>query len=159
MYWFPFEREQIESSFSLEVLENILKDKIEKYPPVFSCFYSGPKLFKGQLKSNYFKISRIIKHQNSFLPVLEGNLIQSTTGSKILIKYRLNYFVLVFWILWMIFIFLGFLVFLLGTIVSNAGFFFLIPLFMLAFGYFLCVILFSCEVTKAKKILRDIFGA
>jgi hypothetical protein len=101
----PFERYKIKSLLSKGIIEERFQKNIENKPPFFSFFYSGGKLFKGEIYRDHFVIERIIKYRNSFLPMIEGTIFQDNMGSTIKIVMRLNKFVLAFWIFWMVMIF------------------------------------------------------
>ena len=155
LLYLPFENYEIESPLPPEDLKERFINNIETKMPLFSLFYKGGKKFKGKISEGRFLISRIIQYRNSFLPMIEGLIYPSTSGSKIAITMRLNKFVLGVWILWMAIISLVTLG-LLPTILSTRKIENLIPLLMLVLGYFLCIIPFNIEVNKAKRLLKDI---
>jgi hypothetical protein len=155
MLYLPYEKYQIESTLSLDSIEGKLNQNVETNISAISYRYLGIKPFRGHIGKNYFKVWRIIKYRNSFLPVITGKLCPTETGSKIEVFLRLNYSVMIFWALWM----LAAICFLIMFIFILAGvekLFSLVPLFMIVFGYLLCMIPFNIESSKAKEILKEI---
>jgi hypothetical protein len=157
LVYLPFQTYEIKSPLSVIEVNKRMGNNIETQMPLFSLFYNGRKKFKGEINEDQFLISRIIRYRNSFLPIIIGDICADSYGSKIRITMRLNKFVLGFWIFWMamaFFIFLGTL----PTLLSDQRVESLIPLFMLAFGYLLCIIAFNMEASMAKKLLKDILN-
>jgi hypothetical protein len=157
LLYLPVKNYEIASPFSSEEVKERLTINTEIKMPLFSLCYSGGKKFTGKIGEDNFLISRIIRYNNSFLPVIEGVIYPSAYGSKIHITMRLNKFVLGFWVFWMSMVLLVTIV-LLQAILLKQKFENLIPLLMLLFGYFLCIIPFNFEVNKAKRILDSIIN-
>ncbi|HBF38424.1 MAG TPA: hypothetical protein DDW50_14040 [Firmicutes bacterium] len=155
MLYVPFENFEIESTLSPDEVKERIANHIETNMPLFKLFYSGGKEFKGKIRDDHFLISRIIRYNNSFLPMIEGTIYPNNFGSNIKITMRLHKLVFGFWIVWMAMVFLISLGFL-RNLLSSPGTISLIPLLMLIFGYFIGIIPFNIEVNKAKRLLQEI---
>lgn len=156
LLYFPFENSEMESTLPVsKVIERII-DNIETKVPKFSLFYSGDKHSKGEISEERFLISRIIRYQNSFLPIIEGTIYPYAHGSRIKMNMRLKGYGLITWIIWMalaLLLSLGFLPFIHVDPNAKAG-----PLFGLVGGYFVCIIPFNFEVNKAKRLIEKIIN-
>ena len=142
-----------------EILERLNNAIEPKRGLSLSVFKKRPnrKDYEGQVDRNGFKIQRVIQYRNSFLPQITGTFQRGRTGNEVLVKLRLNTFVLVFICLWMG----GIAVAGLSTVfavssTSGLGYFSLIPFGMLLFGYLLTTLAFSYEANKSKKDLQEI---
>lgn len=126
--------------------------------------FSAKKPYSGKVSRNDFKITRITWYQNSFKPVILGEISRDVFGSQVHITMRLDWSVFIFWIFW-----LGGVV-LIGSnwysdlIISaiqsqmpiNLTSYYLIPIGMFAFGYLLALVSFKLEAVKSKKLLYDL---
>ena len=120
------------------------------------------KAFTGSVADGGFKIMRVIRYRNSFLPVVTGRIEPHDTGSRIHVRMRLHLFSAVFMAVWM-----GF------AVVAVAGFVtayasnpgnrdvgaLLAPLGMAVFGWALTTFGFWFEANKQERMLREIFEA
>jgi len=59
------------------------------------------KYFTGVAENGKFKITRIIRNRNSFLPVIIGHTEDWLNGSRVYVKMRLHLFVAVFMCSWL----------------------------------------------------------
>jgi len=64
-------------------------------------FSRSHKPYEGKISPNGFKILRIIHHQDSFRPVVIGNIRSEGAGSAIELVLRLHVVVAVFMTLWL----------------------------------------------------------
>jgi hypothetical protein len=121
----------------------------------------GP--YEGTIKSNEFKISRIISYRNSFLPVIRGSVSSFLNQREITISMGLNLFVKVFMIIWLsLSLFASLLIlveFLNGSVHTNWLPEKFIPLLMVVFGYVMMILAFKFESRKSKKDLNALFEA
>jgi len=162
MLLFPSDRFQIQTSSDKEQIFKKLESVVEKptWRILLWPFGKDLKTFAGKVYDPKFKIWRIIRYRNSFLPIVCGRIDESV----IQITMRLHWFVAVFMALWLCVPTIFF-------ILSFFGNFFPIvpeekirwismrPIFLgfFIFGYVLCMICFNLEADKAKKILKETF--
>ena len=57
------------------------------------------KQYVGKIDGRRFKIHRIIKGRNSFIPIIQGNIIDNLSTRSIEVKMRLHFMVILF-LLW-----------------------------------------------------------
>ncbi|MBF0217164.1 MAG: hypothetical protein HQL30_09255 [Candidatus Omnitrophica bacterium] len=158
MILIPYEKFEIQTAKSdTEVLGKIaqLTDgpslKLLFYPPADS------KPFVGTITGSRFKIRRIIRYRNSFMPIICGRVENST----LFLTARLHAIVAVFMSLWLSGVFFAFIGSFIPGIDENSP---TAPVVlrmgsgaMFIFGYLLCLLSFRFELKKAKKILEGYF--
>lgn len=124
-------------------------------------FFKGTKPYEGSVNNDgTFSIRRLIAYNNSFLPVIEGEIVRESFGSRINVKMRLHRFVLVFMIVWMVGV--GIASVATMTAYLNNAFFdrtVFIPISMLGFGYIITMLAFKYESNRSKKELVQLFEA
>lgn len=104
MKFIPFDKYTFESKKEKSELIDILEKKIE--PGKFfrtEQFFSDIELkpYEGKIENNSFRIKRIIKYQNPFLPIITGKFKTQPNGdSKIRVIMRIRYSVLFFVFCW-----------------------------------------------------------
>lgn len=120
--------------------------------------------YRGTIASDRFTIQRIIKYQNSFLPIIKGEIYPHNQGSLIKMSIQPNIGVQIFMALW----FLGVLT---ATVAAGFAFFtgeheettqyigLAFPLIMLAFGSVFYFLGFKLEANKSKSDLKFYFKA
>lgn len=122
--------------------------------------------YRGDVSKTGFKLSRYISYQNSFIPIIRGNMEPQTDKTDIRITMKLQLFVKVFMIIWLSLAGLASLVVLI--IAANLLFrgrihlmepLAFIPVGMFIFGYLLMLLPFKLEAKKSKKELDLLFEA
>ncbi len=115
--------------------------------------------FQGDVSSDAFEITRIIRYRNSFLPVVRGQFLPSASGTTVAIQMELHPFVMVGMCLWFGGVGLGILTFASGLLNGQAPLFpgLLVLLGMLAFGFALVSGGFWPEAKKQKSTLIEMF--
>jgi hypothetical protein len=156
----PFERLTIPTTLTFsEVLERL--DEVVEPPKMFRMnllFRRPEKPYEGTISGNTFKISRIIRGRNSFLPVIEGEIHPESLGCSIEIKMSLYKVVLIFMIYWLWTTGSFWILALLAWFVDRSvGLIFLVPLGMFIFGWLLCLIPFKIEAKMTAKFLFNLF--
>jgi hypothetical protein len=154
------------SLLSKDAVLDRLRESVDiQQSEVFSSRNSiNSKPYVGAIQNGSFKIRRVIDYRNSFLPQINGEIIEDVNGTKIKVEMKLINFVKFFMIIWFSFCaFFGF-IFLLVLIFdndskSNSGFSILIPIFMLIFASFLVSSGFASESEKSIKDLEEILKA
>jgi hypothetical protein len=162
MKFIPFDKFIIESKISESELTSLLSEQIEpKINFRLSHYFSDKKLkpYEGTLENRTFRINRIIKHQNPFLPRIRGKFeTKYGGGSKIQIKMRIKYSVLLF---------------VLFCSLAPTLFFFsfrsesnnettlspelIISIIWFTIGYLFTYLFFNYERNKSKKFLFELF--
>lgn len=107
--------------------------------------------FQGILSGNHFKLRRIVKGRNSFLPTVRGTILPTPSGAEIRLVMTLNPFVAVFMAFW-------FSAFVLPLLTGQEG-----PpvlhLAMIVFGVVLVAVGFYPEANRAERAIRECAGA
>ena len=164
----PFEKYILTTKLSCDDIYKRLADNIEPKQNIqfFAFNRNSAKPYEGEISGNSFTMSRIIKYNNSFLPVIKGKISSIVGQTQIRIVMRPEMFFLMFGSLWMAIVGLfcaglllaGFLNF--KQIVEH-GFSpaFLIPFGMFIFGYLLISISFKKESKKSQQFLATLLDA
>lgn len=110
-------------------------------------------LFNGWIKNRKFKISRRLRSPENFLPLMKGNIEETSLGSLLFIRYSLFFssiFFLIFWSIVTLFL-TFFFVYFYGIILYAA------ISFSLGIGnYVVAVANFNMQVKKSKILLEEI---
>lgn len=149
MVLIPYQRFEIKTNLSQEAARKKLASIVEPRQLGWR-FSKDHNWFEGELTEQTFKISRIIRYRNSFLPTLEGTIQDDLDSASLQITARPNWFIIILWPLLIIILFYS-VIFSAG--VTNIG---LILLFI-AFFYGLPTVLFNMELNNAKKLLNKAF--
>jgi hypothetical protein len=147
----PLNREEITRRLSREVSERRWS---------FGLFERRTELFEGTITGEGFKISRILRYRNSFVPVIQGHFAPSAKGVRVDVTLKLHPAVLAFSAFWLAITGLGLAITasqLLST--GQVGQETLVPPGMLGFFYLLVTLGFGFEARKACKLLSEIFEA
>ena len=162
MKYIPFDNFIIESNKSEIELTSRLSEQIEpKINFRLNHYFSDKEIkpYEGKIENNSFRINRIIKHKNPFLPRIIGEFkTKYGGGSKIQIKMRINYFILIFMVFWSFGPTLFFLKFSEESINNktiNPAI--LISLTWIILGYLFTYLPFNYERNKSKKFLKELF--
>lgn len=162
MKYLPIENITYKTRLKEEELIRRLSETIEpKKIFRFGIFgRNSTKTYEGQIIGKTFKIRRIIRYRNSFLPRIKGIIENDHEGMSIHVKMRLHAFITVFICLWWggaVFAFIAFLIQESEKSEISAALF--LPLGMLLFAYILTLGGFKFESNKAKNDLKRIFEA
>ena len=118
------------------------------------------KPYEGVITGNIFKIIRIIRYRNSFLPMISGTIKQQGESTRIHIEMKIMPLATLF------------ITLLIGVIlIMGISFLFIglhdrsflpaiaVPVIMFGMGYFMVYWGFKLESAKSKKFLRELFRA
>lgn len=157
----PSKQITLHTDYTISQVKAILQDNLQKrnYSP-FDM--TKEKLFEGYIKGDSFKISRVIHHRNSFLPMIHGDLRKSLgEGTDIVLAFRLHRAVLIFMCIWLGIVGLVALgsLFALVFVLNSFNGALLIPLGMFLFGLMLAPLGFEGEQKRAEKELISLFKA
>ena len=124
----------------------------------FRFFHEG-KPFQGKCSREGFRITRIIRYRNSFLPIINGNYLNSSNGTTIQIKMGLHPIVIAFMGIWFGGVVIGAVSISYSLAIRECGFQLpmLIPFAMLLFGIALVLGGFWFEAKKQKPLLESLF--
>lgn len=152
----PYEHILYDSDLSLEEVIKKLNLIVEP-PKLFRLSGLKEKMasnkYEGELKEDSFKINRIVNYRTSLLPIVQGKIKQIEGRTTLKLKMRLNYFSLIFMIVWF-----GGIGTVCGKIIaSNIEYQLLdvVPFAMFVFPYFIILLGFKNEVDKTKKDLTE----
>jgi hypothetical protein len=153
----PFRKFEFSTPMNTAHAARVLQEIVE--PPRKWGWPTSSKrgFFEGRVAGGRFKIHRIIRYQNSFLPIIEGNFRRDGLRTIVTLNMRLVWPVVPFWI--------GIIVFLASSSVSVdsvvAGPFGvrMAVIAMTAFIYLVATIPFAIEVRIAMKRLLEVLRA
>ena len=162
MKYTPFDKFIIESKKSEPELTSLLLEQIEPKVNFRTNHYFSDKILKpyeGEIENKTFRINRIIKHQNPFLPRIIGKFkTEYGGGSKIHITMRMKYSLLLFMIFCSLAPTLFFFSF--QTESNNEKTLnpeVIISIIWFVIVYFFSYLFFNYERNKSKKFLIELF--
>lgn len=142
-----------------EVLLAILKNNTQETQSYFlpHMQFDNLKFFSGNVNDDFFKFSRtLIHHRNSFVPIIEGNIIDNGDNRSINVSMHYHPFVFSFIVFWLVFVVIGCIVISFQNLDNIPFAFRLIPYFMLVGGFLLFTIPYKVECNFAKKKLIEL---
>ena len=140
----PFRKVRFTSPKTVAQAAQVLQDIVEPRKTFRWRIPSGHRYFEGTVEVDRFKISRIIRGRNSFLPIIEGTFREEPSGTAVTLNMRMAWPVVVFWS--------GFIFALLcGLLGSNS----VGIIGMILFAYFMATVSFAIEARIATKRLLD----
>lgn len=149
----PYEKFQIDSGLSAaDVLQRIKQHTGER--TLFS--FQSSHEFSGHVSEREFEITKNISYRNSFLPVIEGKVEQTSTGARVTISMRLHLAVICFMFVWFSGVSIGCI-----AVLAHLDRFsmpMLIPFGMLIFGIVLVSGGFWFEASKQKIRLIELLS-
>ena len=112
----------------------------------------GEAVFVGELGEGGFRLRRDIRHRNSFLPQIRGQLDALPSGTRVRVRMRLHLFAVLFMVTWLTFVGYGcFRVLSDGRVQPPTRW---IPAGMLVAGVLLPFVFFYPEAIRARRILE-----
>ncbi len=155
IFWVPYARVTLESRHTVDEVLRRFRDDVEPHRWLRNPFSRKHKTFQGQIVGLGFRIRRIIHYNNSFLPVVRGEVRPGGLGARVEITMRLEAFVIGFLCVWFGMLFLFAAMGLAHGIRETTG---IVGIFGL-FGYLLTTIAFSFEASRALGSLRTLLAA
>ena len=113
-------------------------------------FFSNPdraKKYTGKIENRAFKIHKIVKGRNSFIPIIKGEIIDISSTRKIELTMRLHFIVILF-LFWIS----GLVIYSLINLNNSSGLFFMVVVLGMT------IFFFNQECNKAVKDLEYIFS-
>jgi hypothetical protein len=123
---------------------------------------SDGKPFRGTTDAAGFKVTRVIRYRNSFLPVVSGRIQAQGTGSRVHVDMRLHTLVAAFMTFWLGAVGLFAVAFAAQFLLypgETDPVMLLAPLAMFALGWALTTFGFWFEAARQERMLRGIFEA
>lgn len=162
MKYFPYENITYKTKLDTKEVINRIQKNIELKISFFTTITDSEnhKPYEGVVNGMVFKISRIIEHRNSFLPIITGVVKKDVDGAKINVKMELPPIILAFILFWCGSSGSVFMIFLEDSL--KTGIFesmILIPFGMFLFVYVMTMGSFKYESIKSKKFLAQLFEA
>ncbi|MFB9056773.1 hypothetical protein ACFFU9_08465 [Mariniflexile ostreae] len=160
----PSEKIVLKTELSNQEVRKVLAENIQLKKKTLFGFtrLNEEKPFEGVFKHDTFKIQRLIKGRNSFVPTIKGEIQSDFNETKIIVTLNIPKSTLIFIIYWLTFVGFVFIMGLTGmaTQGTNAGLL-ILPLLMGVFAIILTHYGFNSQKEKSindlKKIL-DIQG-
>jgi len=163
----PYERLKIKTSLRAEEALQRLSEKVEP-KRFFRMWRPDEKPYQGEITGSTFKVTRIIRYRNSFLPIIKGEVQPEMGRSSVAITMQPHILVLIFMALWMVILAISFFFSLIDyistidragsslqtlpeTILASGG--------ILLFSYLLFWGAFKFESVRSKKFFRELFQA
>ena len=157
----PFENLTFKTKLSKdEAIEKLLENiEAQKSFGIGAHNYLYLKPYIGRFEENNFEIKRAISYRNSFLPVIKGTVYTEFDVTKIKVKMRPHFFVLIFMTVWFSGVLIGCLFTTIALLTQKFTPMFLIPYGMIIFGIALLYGGFKTESSISKKDLLRILEA
>jgi hypothetical protein len=154
---YPKEYFEIESPLPAAEILAVL-DAVVEPPKWFRWKAASGKKFFGEVSTNSFKIWKIISYRNSFLPIIEGRITPTISGSHIAVTLRLHRFVALFMLFWLGGVSTGLVTFVTEVMRGKTGPLplLLVPSGMLLFGIAMTSGCFWWEAKKTKPALIEL---
>ena len=150
----PYEKFTLISKNSASTVFLILGNNI-KERKFLNGLFKEKEYFEGEINTNHFNVNPIYSGRNSFIPIINGAIIEKEEGSLIVITMKLHIFTMVFGFLW----FSGVISFLFAGIKYREPALIMISSLFIIFGGCLFIIPFKHEAKKAKNKLIEILEA
>jgi len=150
----PYEKFTLISKNSASTVFLILGNNI-KERKFLNGLFKEKEYFEGEINTNHFNVNPIYSGRNSFIPIINGAVIEKEEISLICITMRLHFFTMVFGFLW----FSGMISFLFTGIKYREPVLVMISSLFILIGGCLFIIPFKNEAKKAKKKLIEILNA
>ncbi len=154
----PYKKIIIEHSKTKAEISNIINNVTE--PCNFWTNRYSSKLFCGQCDTDSFKIRRIIRYRNSFLPIINGKIYDT----EVSVTMRLHHFASVFMLIWMTVAILTFIV--ISALIAFSLYKGLFGFFPISFGlifapvgFLMLKFAFWREVEKAELELKKLINS
>ncbi|MCX2680204.1 hypothetical protein OOZ15_09665 [Galbibacter sp. EGI 63066] len=157
----PSEKIELKTELSIQEVRKILVEYIRpKKGPTFGFKNQKEnKLFEGTFERDEFKIQRISKGRNSFLPQIKGQIQSDFKRTILIADLKVHNFSIVFMIFWLTFIGFAFVMGIVGIIKQDTNPILLIfPLIMIAFGIGLVHFGFNKEKENSINDLKRIIN-
>ena len=142
-----------------EELLYILKNNVQERQNTWiqKITTENQKYFNGSVEDDgSFKISRTIRYNNSFLPIIDGNIVDDGNSSVINISMHYHPFVLAFMAFWFIGVLIGCIVMPFQKLDRELFVFRFVPYFMLGAGVLLVFLPYKIETNIAKNKLIEL---
>lgn len=164
MRFLPFENYVLYTSMPPEKAKKRLCDNIEMGAGRPFSQQQTTKLYQGALMGDGFRISRVSKNRNAFLPVVTGRWARINGQTAVRVSMQSNVLVFIFLFLWIGLLGMTCLCIILmgppkdirhphqGWLPSD-----IIPFGLLLMGYILPMVSFSTESFKARQFLTTLF--
>jgi hypothetical protein len=171
MWLLPYEHFYIETHLSREKIVQKLHDVTDTTRRIvwFPTFASRQhKLYLGKVNEANFSIYRWIHHRDSFLPVIDGELLSQNEGSKIKVRMHLHWLVIIFMTLWLGFFGLAFAnqtlylfryVLQTDSLPANWSAGIVIPAFFFLFAYGMMIFGFKVDVKRERQFILKLTEA
>ncbi|PRX53735.1 hypothetical protein [Flagellimonas meridianipacifica] len=156
------EKRELRSRLQKEEVLQVLRENVQPKRTMEERFRrkKPTKYFEGTFEGNRFEIQRAINHRNSFLPKIYCSLEETSSGTKVYLKFQMLIFVIVFMAIWlgMVSLFLVFSIISYSTGDAEA-IFLAIPGAMFLFGIGLVYFAYTYERNKAFTELKRLLKA
>jgi hypothetical protein len=159
MKWLPSEEITYQTTSSLaEVTDRLSKNIIPYRRMRFRLFpEDADKLYEGEIEAESFEIKRIIRYNNSFLPIITGSI--ETQGGKTVITVKMELRSLIkkfslFYLTGLVLLQISFLTSRFELLILS-----FIPLSLIAFNYLLTHLAFKYESRRSVRELAGILEA
>ncbi|MCL5247783.1 hypothetical protein M4I21_18395 [Cellulophaga sp. 20_2_10] len=156
MKYLPYEKYTFETTLDKEEVFRRISENLEPEQTFRSLWSNKQKPYEGKINGNTFRMKRLIRYRNSFLPVLIATVESRGEKNILNVKMRLMHFVLGFMTFWMSGVLLGLIAFGAKSIMDEFTPVVLVPFGMLLFGYLLTTLAFKYESKKYKYFIEEL---
>ncbi|OFZ19107.1 MAG: hypothetical protein A2X94_10180 [Bdellovibrionales bacterium GWB1_55_8] len=155
----PTRKVVIDCHFGMDEARNRIENSIQPMRSFREHLYDiNGKPFEGTFAHDSFKVTRVIRYRNSFLPVITGRLEWTGEACRLSLNMTLRPFVRAFMLIWLGAAFFGCVEVTYAVISAQASFSaeLAIPYGILIFGFLLMRFAFRPEANKASQYFQEL---
>ena len=156
MWWFPFRTLEIRTEQNIAKVRSILRwDIAGGYPlsmPAF-CINTQKRFWGYMREDDTFRIRPVIRHRNSFLPVIYGEIRASGNGTLIRVSMRPPIVSAAFMLTWCSFLGIALVAAIRSGSIGGVA----VALLIAVVGFAIMAGAFGYEARKSKKYLEKLF--
>ncbi len=147
---FPYQKMVIKHNKTEDEIYDVINNQVE--PCKLFGSRTSTKLFCGTCNKASFRLRRIIKYRNSFLPIIHGEI----HSKEVIITMKMHEAITIFMTIWLIGVTIGSLFTIFAIFFSPFRWDYLIVLSILPMGFLLIYFGFWKEVKIVEKELRKL---
>ena len=153
----PYRRFQIDLPIEPRAVLDGVAQRIHPPRSTWEPFAPRPEGYEGELTSDGFRLNRLIRGRNSFLPRARGRVTGTARGSRVVVTLALHPATIAFLVAWCI-VFGAISFAILTEWQSGIATPPLFPLAGIPFAYVLTTLAFGFEAVRAERFVREVLS-
>lgn len=125
-----------------------------KYNPKLVSFIRDEYNFNGWVEDNKFRISKRISHPDNFLPIIEGHIEATSSGSIVFLSFKMFFSALLMLMFWTI---ISLLLAIFFLFIYHEPIYASIALAVGLIQYTVALLNFNRQVAKSWRTLKEVF--